>query len=342
MLAAGVLFLVVLAAESLHLLRVRRVAALAFGPKRRPAAWVRGLPLIRATAAAGLAWGLSTLLLSAPLKHNAQGPGPKRSDDYKHVVMVLDVSPSMRLVDSGPKLLQSRMERAREVMESFFLRVPLDQYRISVIAVYNGAKPVVVDTTDIEVVRNVLGDLPMHFAFPKGQTRIFDGLEEAAKVAKPWAPKSTTLILISDGDSVPAQGMPKMPASVADVVVIGVGDPVKGKFIDGKQSRQEVSKLRQIATRLGGHFHNGNEKHLRSSLIGDLTTGQAESALERLGRREYALIAVASCASILALLPLLLVLVGTGWRPGKKPNSRRERAHVLSKSTASRSMPRAS
>jgi Ca-activated chloride channel family protein len=316
-------FIVVLVAESLHLLRVRRVATLVFGPARQPALWVRTLPVLRAGAVGALAWGLVTLMLLEPKKHSATEDQVLRDGEYKHVMMVLDVSPSMRLVDAGPKSEQSRMERARDVLESFFKRVPLDQYRISVVATYNGAKPVVIDTRDIEVVRNVLGDLPMHFAFRSGKTKIFEGLEEAARIAKPWNPNSTTLILVSDGDTVPAQGMPKMPASISDVVVIGVGDALAGKFIDGRQSRQDVSTLRQIATRLGGVFHNGNVKHLSSNLIGDLTAGGQVGALEKLGRREYALLATGIGSALLALLPLLLHFFGTSWRPGSGLGVRR-------------------
>lgn len=320
--ALGVLVLT-LCAEALHARRVRRLARLAFGPRLRPAPWARGAGVLRALAAAAVAWGLLTLLVVEPKKHSASDAVLQRGRDYKHVLLVLDVSPSMRLVDAGPSGEQSRMQRAREVMESFFKRVPLEQYRISVVAVYNGAKPVVIDTTDVEVVRNILGDLPLHFAFRSGKTQLFDGLEEAARIAQPWNPRSTTLIVVSDGDTVPARGMPKLPASIGGVLVVGVGDPVTGRFIDGGQSRQDVSTLRQIATRLGGTFHNGNEKHLSSTLIGDLTQGPGEGPLERLTLREYALFACALGAGLLACLPLLLALAGTRWRPGRKPRASR-------------------
>ncbi|MCZ6597968.1 MAG: VWA domain-containing protein, partial [Planctomycetota bacterium] len=313
----GLAFALALGAEALHAARLRRLSRLAFGPQQRPAHWVRGVPFLRAAAIAALAWGLGTLITVTPKKHSATENLILRDGDYQHVLLVLDVSPSMRLVDAGPSKVQSRMQRARDVMESFFKRVPLELYRITVVAVYNGAKTVVLDTTDIEVVRNILGDLPMHYAFPSGKTRLFDGLEEAAKIARPWNPKSTTVILVSDGDTVPAQGMPKMPASVGNVLVVGVGDPVSGKFIDGKQSRQEVSTLRQIAMRLGGTFHNGNEKHLSSTLIGELTEIEGKSVFERLTRREYALLCCGAGAAWLALLPLLLHFLGTGWRPGR-------------------------
>src|SRR4029077_6371620 len=109
----------------------------------------------------------------------------------------------------------------------------IETYKISVVAVYTEAKPVVVATKDLDVVHNILGDLPMHYAFSPGATNLFTGLDEAARVARPWRPGSTTLVIVSDGDTVPAVGMPKMPAAIAHVLVVGVGDPHAGKFIDG-------------------------------------------------------------------------------------------------------------
>ena len=305
-------------AEMLHAIRVRRVAELAFGPTRRPALWAIAAPIFRVCAVAALTWGMVTLILIQPKVHQAE---VVQDGEYKHIVMVLDVSPSMRLQDAGTTKDISRMRRAREVMESFFQRVAIEQFRVSVIATYTDAKNVVVDTKDLEVVRNILGDLPMHYAFSSGKTDIFAGLREAFEIARPWNPKSTTLILVSDGDTVPATGMPKPPASIGSFLVVGVGDPVKGKFIDGKNSRQEVSTLRQVAMRLGGFYHNGNEKHLSTDLLKQLTSAKKESPFEKLTRREYALMACALGAAVLALLPILLHYFGTSWRPGANRSS---------------------
>lgn len=299
--------------EWLHQRRVQHVAQLAFGPSKKPRAFARLWPLLRTAAFAALAFGLVSLLQIEPKVHKT---GILSESELQHLVLVLDVSPSMRLIDAGPSQKQSRMQRASDVMESFFRRVPVEQYRISVVATYNGAKPVVVDTSDLEVVRNILGDLPMHYAFPSGRTDIFAGLAEAAKIAQPWRPKSTVVALVSDGDSVPALGMPKMPPSVRRVLVVGVGDATTGKFLDGHLSRQDRSTLRQVAARLSGVYHDGNLQHLSTETLELLTNTSGESALEKLTRREYALIAIAIGAALLALMPVLLHRAGTGWRPG--------------------------
>ena len=313
--AASALALAALA-EWLHARRVARVARLAFGPLERPAAWALAAPWLRALAAAAVAWGMATLCTIPPRAHSGDAALAQRLEDPRHVLMVLDVSPSMRLVDAGKDQKQSRMQRARDVMESFFDRVPFAQTRVSVIAVYSGAKPVVIDTSDFEVVRNILGDLPMHHAFKVGKTELFAGLEEAAKVAKDWNPGSTTLVLVSDGDTVPATGMPRMPASIYRTLVVGVGDPQTGRFIDGRHSRQDVATLKQIAARLGGVFHNANELQISSLAIQESFAGDEQGPFEQLSRREYALLALGLGAGLLALLPLALHLAGPRWRPG--------------------------
>jgi Ca-activated chloride channel family protein len=275
--------------------------------------FARGAGALRTVAAGLLGYGLSTLLLLPPMVHKI---GARTDGELQHLVLVLDVSPSMRLVDAGPTQLQSRMQRSKDLLDSFFSRVSIDQYRISVVATYNGAKPVVVDTNDLEVVRNILDGLPMHYAFQSGQTDIFAGLTEASRIAKPWRPKTAIVALVSDGDTVPATGMPQMPASVRKVLVVGVGDPTVGRFIDGRQSRQDRSTLRQVAVRLGGIYHDGNQHHLSSDTLELITSTAGESPLEKLTRREYALICCALGAAFLALLPLLLHRFGSRWRPG--------------------------
>ena len=312
-LAAVAVLLVVGTAELIHFARCRAVARLAFGPGRRPRAWASLAPWLRVGSLTALTWGLVTLMLISPKIHKA---ATISEEEIRHIVMVLDVSPSMRLDDAGPSNTQTRMNRASDLMESFFNRVPMEQYRVSVIAVYTGAKQVVVDTRDIEVVRNILTDLPMHHAFESGQTELFSGLEEAANIAKPWNPRSTTVLVISDGDTVPATGMPQMPPSVSNVLIVGVGDPRKGKFIDGRNSRQDTSTLRGIATRLGGTYHNGNEKQVTTETLNMLMEATQASPLSKLTRREYALTACGLGGIIVALLPLLLHYVGSAWKPG--------------------------
>ena len=155
-------------------------------------------------------------------------------------------------------------------MDSFLERIPVELYLVCVVACYNGAKPVVVDTKDLEVVRNIFGDLPMHYAFPAGKTDLFSGLAEAAKIAQPWQPKSTLLLMISDGDTVPATGHAQDAGLDRRRPDRGRRRPRAGSFIDGRMSRQDTSTLRQIAARLGGIYHDGNAKHIGTAPLSQL------------------------------------------------------------------------
>jgi Ca-activated chloride channel homolog len=321
--AAIAVLLITAVTEWLHSRRCQVLAPLAFGPHGKPEPWAVLSPIFRAIALSALVWGLVTLVFIEAKVHQAE---EATVDKERHLLLVLDVSPSMRLQDSGPTKKQSRMRRARDLMTSFFRRVPMAEYKSSVIAVYNGAKPVVAESTDLNIVRNILNDLPMHYAFKAGKTDLFAGITAAAKVAQGWRPRSATLLLITDGDTVPATGMPSLPASIGDVVVVGVGDPVTGKFIDGRQSRQDRSTLRQIAVRLNGRYHNGNEKHLSSELLGQLGRMAKPGRLEQLTLREYALLACGLAAAFLAFLPILLHYFGTRWTPGIR-NSRELKEH---------------
>ncbi len=58
-----------LGAEALHVMRIRRLANLAFGPSGKPAVWARLAPGIRIASVAMLAWGLATLM-TVPSKNS--------------------------------------------------------------------------------------------------------------------------------------------------------------------------------------------------------------------------------------------------------------------------------
>jgi len=324
--AALIAAVLVAAAEWLHARRIRRIQTLVFGPTGRPRTWARIAPALRCLSAAAATWAMVILLLLPP---QVRVPGQERQvpfEKLKHAVLVLDVSPSMRLQDAGVDGKQSRMVRAREVMESWFRRIPMNEYRVTVIATYTKALPVVLDTKDIAVVENILNDLPMHFAFRSGETDLFSGIQAAADTARGWRPRSTTVVLVSDGDTVPATGMPKMPPSVADVVVVGVGDPVNGTFLNGRNSKQDMSTLRQIAVRLKGVYHNGNDKHLPSELLRKLTLSAEGQERSFWTLRQLALTILLATTSLLAFTPILLHYLGSPWLPGirNSPNPVRQ------------------
>src|SRR5439155_25452906 len=96
--------------------------------------------------------------------------------------------------EAGPGGQRKRGERAADLSQSLFQRVQAERYKPPIVAVAGEAKPVVVDTTDREVIRNILTELPMRHAFKPGETNMFAGLEEAARNGKPWAPGPARLV----------------------------------------------------------------------------------------------------------------------------------------------------
>jgi Ca-activated chloride channel family protein len=307
--------------EWLHTRRVRRVARLAFGPAGEARPWTRAARPARVLALTMLAWGMVQLFLLTP---RAVRPSLVPEGGFRHLVIALDASPSMQLKDAGPARQQTRARRASEVAMSVLERAALDQLRVSVVAFYTSAKPVVIDTFDVEVVKNILDDLPLEMAFDVGKTSLIAGLKECAALAKSWQPASTTLLVLSDGDAVPDTGLPELPRSIAQVLILGVGNARSGQNIDGHLSRQDASTLRQLATRMRGAYHDVNEKHLPSQQLAALSAALPMRDETGRGRRELALAAVAVGAAILALLPVALAFAGAGWRAGVRKQTVQE------------------
>ena len=305
-------------AEGWHARRTRRVARLAFGPLGQARLWTRLAPPLRVLALTAMAWGLVTLFFIRP---RVASYDKIPDGGYRHLVIAWDVSPSMQLddggFDSGKQKKRTRAQRGAKVLLSLFERIALDQVRISIVAFFTGAKPVVVDTHDLNVVKNILDDLPLDMAFDPGKTSLIDGLEESVRLAKSWEPGSTTLLVVSDGDTVPDTGLPKLPPSINKVLVAGVGDPQRGVFIDGHMSRQNARVLRQLAKRLGGEYVDVNDVQIPTAQLAELAGIRNLVDPGEQGRRELALGCVATGAGLLAFLPVGLAFFGSPWQSGR-------------------------
>jgi Ca-activated chloride channel family protein len=295
-------------AEWLHARRCARMARLAFGPAARPRRWVAAMPWLRAAAVGAVCWGLLILL-----KIDAAVWETREAEDKQplhHLAIALDVSPSMQLEDAGPQGTQRRTERARDVLHSIFERLEMRRTRVSILAFYNGARPVVIDAYDPEVIANIIDDLPMEHAFTPGKTNMYDGVKLAAETAKVWPAQSAALIVISDGDTLPETEPPSVPAAYAGKLVIGVGNPHHGQFIDGHSSRQDIDSLSRLAVRLGGTYWDANVKHVPSLELAKLDALLPGSEAGPIELRDLAIMALLGGTAFLALLPLALALAG--------------------------------
>lgn len=319
-LTALLALILVTTAELLHLRRIHRVRHLAFGTNTPIPAITYIAPILRILSLAALTWALTTLITLTPKAHRSANANIEiPTNERRHLILLLDVSPSMRLRDAGADDKLSRTQRASALLQSMLQRTADEKLHFTMIAVYNGAKPVVKESRDVEVILNFLDGLPLSSVFKPGKTKLFDGIEEAAKVAKDWPAHSATLVIASDGDTVPSSGMPKLPPSIGSTLVLGVGNPTKGTFIDGSQSRQDAGTLSQIASRLGGSYHDGNKKHIPTQTIANLGTLKLTTEKKALTLREYAIIATALSALILALIPIAQRLLHP-FNPGPAQN----------------------
>ena len=305
--AAIALLAVVICAigEWLHLRRISRIERLAFGDEG-PQLWTRAAPYLRTLAVALLAGGLWIL---AHLESKAPEIDPDK-EPSQHLLIALDVSPSMYLEDAGPNRNLRRGTRASDVLEALFQRLDMTRTRVSVVAFYTEAMPVVLESFDINVVRNVLNALPMEHAFPPGQTQLQMGVEEALKYAKPWPKSSATLVVVSDGDTVTGALPRQLPISIADVLVVGVGDPYRGSPVAGRTSRQNKQALERLAVRLKGRYHDGNTKHLPSNIVRSLSMA-VPSIQDQTFLRDLAVAATAIGGAIIGLLPIFLARFGS-------------------------------
>ncbi len=296
-------------AEWLHGRRVRKVARLAFGPDNRPRAWVAFVPYLRCLAFAAFAWGLAVMF---ELHQAAKEGKPQESKQSVHLIFVSDLSPSMYLKDAGPEGKMTRQERMREEVEAVLMRVGGD-VRFGVIGFYSDAKSVVMDARDPELVRNVFNGLPIQYIMKSGDTDLGTAVNSAVKIVQDIPEDSVRLLIFTDGDTIPLQPILPRPKSVKEVLVLGIGNPRKGTFIAGHQSRQDAEVLSTVARSLKGSYYDVNEKHLPTAALGDLVV---RTALPKTGLdlAQFALLAMVASAVFLAGVPVALQYFGARWK----------------------------
>jgi Ca-activated chloride channel homolog len=307
-------FLLAALAEWLHLRRIRVVSRLAFGPAGAGRPWTRLVPLLRVASLTAIAWGVATLFqisLQPQLVNDAVAKDIKDAEATR-LVFVADLSPSMYIPDAGPDGTQTRADRARDVVEAILERVS-GNLKFGVIGFYTEALPVVMEARDPELVRNVFNGLPLSYGMPVGQTDLGKAINATVDSVKDFPPGSVRMIILTDGDSVNLVPITPRPKAVKQVFVLGVGNPHKGTYIDGHQSRQEGETLERVAAALNGTYEDVNAKHLATSALGDLVVpmGLPNSGLTL---AQLALLALVLGAFVYALIPPALEYFGSDWK----------------------------
>jgi Ca-activated chloride channel family protein len=295
-----------------HARRVRRIAALAFGPGRGPRSWTHAVPPLRVLAVGAAAWAMVTLIgFDDRIRERQRGNNTER-----HLVVLFDVSPSMLLTDAGEGAAITRNARASAVLKSVIDRLPGDDMRFTAIGFYTEARMLVKKCRDRELLLHMAGGTPFHITYKPGKTDVLSSINQAGKMIRDLPRKSAILLVISDGDSLPPTGLEPLPSAVSHVIVAGVGDTARGSFIDGHQSRQDTVNLSQLARRLGGEYFDANLRHIPSEALADLGGDAADASKWRIDRRLAAVVLALSSALLLCLIPPLLDRFGS---PGRSP-----------------------
>lgn len=304
--------------EWLHARRVRRIGRLAFGPDATPRAWVKLAPALRVVALAAVVWALVVLIAFEGSSRSRE----RNAAATRHLMVLLDVSPSMEMKDAGENGAQTRRDRAAALLRSVMERANSDETRVTMACFYSDAMLLVKECADREVIWNFADNMPLHIAFRPGKTSLMKSLNTAQGFVKDFPRKSVTFLVLTDGDTVPDSGLKPMPSAVADLLLVGVGNAARGTFIDGHLSRQDNANLSQLARRLGGHYHDGNVKQVPSNLLRHLTARDERTDKFQVSQRTLAIIVLAASAALLCLLPLLLETVGSAWKPDPQVSRR--------------------
>lgn len=308
-------------AEWLHARRCRELSRLVFGPAGGPRAWTRVVPALRTISCGCLAWGLTVLAMMEPQAHHDRSVDlatPSEGTETQRVVILLDVSPSMNIADSGPEKDKRRRDRILDVTDGILSRIALARTKFSVIAFFTSARPIVTDASDVAVVRNVMDNLPLVWSFEPGDTDVLSGLQAAADLARDWPPNSTTLLLCTDGDTTDFSRVPQLPRSFRQVDILAVGDPATGTLIHNHESRQQAGILRQLARELRGRYYDVNTRQMPTAALTELAYVPPPPPKLGLSLKELALLAILIGATLLTIIPLALEYAGSAWNAARQ------------------------
>ena len=296
-------------AEKRHAKRIALSVPLAFGPAHSRAAWTKILPVLRGALIAAAVWALMTLISIDGAKAEA------RSTQERHLVVLLDVSPSMLIEDASPAHNQRRGLRAAEVLESVLNRAPGDHLKVWLSAFYTTQKPLIQESVDRNLILYMARDVPLHIAFKAGKTNLLDAVNKTAAQCVQLRRGSTTLLVLSDGDTVSDTGLAPLPPAINKVIIAGIGDTAKGEFIDSHVSRQDTASLSQLARRLQGHFYDANTRHIPSESLTSLMAPTTQKNLTGIDTKKLAIGIITCVALIQAGIPLLLHRFGAPPHP---------------------------
>lgn len=271
-----------------------------------------------------MTWALVFLLLtSQTLFADRSSSNEIPSDEIEHTLLLCDLSPSMRLVDAGEMGELTRREQMKKVVTSIVERFG-KQVRYTLVCFYTKPVPMVKDASDKAILYNVLDDLPIEKAIGPGKTDLAAAVNKGLELATDHPEKSTTLILVTDGDTIELNDLEAVPPSVKKALVLGVGNTREGISIDGHLSRQDPTVLSYVAAHLKGEYVDVNQKLLGSGAISHLVQAGSTTARRRWNKADIALMVFIASACLYALLPVFQEFLGSEWSAVKPQRKRVE------------------
>ncbi len=272
----SLVLLIVALAEFMHLRRCWLLRSFLFNGCTFPWGALGGLAIARCAGCGCLAIGLAVLWVET--LHPAALNSAFDTEETDRLLIVLDSSLSMNLKDAGPEGNISRGARAADLIAQLLQDDKRKPPRTTLVVFADKSNALAVDTNDWNVIRHSLNN--RHLAqvlFDDETTTIGAVLRQVTdEFAKNWPARSTTLLLITDGDSEDQVGELALPRSIRSALVIGVGS-AEGRLIGSFQSRQDERSLREIAQALGGRYVNGNASAVPQAALGRPSEEPAET-----------------------------------------------------------------
>lgn len=212
------------------------------------------------------AWIAVTLIIAAMARPRFENTTVERNAEGIDIVMVLDLSTSMRAEDLKP----NRFKASRQVAKDFIEKRVSD--RIGLVAFARKSFTVVPPTLDYDLVIQMLDDLEIGMI--EDGTAIGMGLASAVNRLKESKAESKVVILLTDGENNAGEVDPVTAADLAatyniKIYTIGAGtrgtapypvqDPVFGKRYQNIKVNIDEGMLKKIADMTEGSYFRATD-----------------------------------------------------------------------------------
>jgi Ca-activated chloride channel family protein len=226
---------------------------------------------------AGFLWGGIALLIIALARPQERLTTVERNAEGIDIVMVLDMSTSMRAEDLKP----NRFEAAREVAKAFVDKRNSD--RIGLVSFAMQSFTVVPPTLDYRLLKDLIDELEMGVI--QDGTAIGMGISTAINRLKDSEAESKVIILLTDGQNNAGEIDPVTAADLAltydiKIYTIGAGtrgtapypiqDPIFGRRYQNIEVNIDEEMLTSVAELTGGRYFRATDTEQLESIYDEI------------------------------------------------------------------------